>query len=61
MHGDTDKLISAEAGRKFAAAIPGSQLIIYEKVGHVPMEHVPDKSAADLDAWHRAKVRAAKP
>lgn len=59
LHGDTDKLISAEAGRKFAAAIPGSQLIIYKNVGHVPMEHIPDQSAADLDAWHKAKVRAA--
>ncbi len=59
LHGDTDLLISPEAGRKFAAAIPGSTLIIYEKVGHVPMEQVADKSAADLDAWHKAKVRAA--
>lgn len=61
LHGDHDLLISADAGRKFAAAIPGSQLIIYENVGHIPMEQVADKSAADLDAWHRAKVRAPKP
>ena len=59
LHGDNDLLISAEAGRKFAAAIPGSTLIIYPKVGHVPMEQVADKSAADLDAWHKAKVRSA--
>lgn len=64
MHGDSDRLISAEAGRKFAAAIPGSTLILYPGTGHIPMEQIADRSAADLDAWHRAKVQppvAARP
>lgn len=59
MHGDTDKLIEVEAGRKFGAAIPGSTVIIYEKVGHVPMEQIADRSAADLRNWLRTKVHAA--
>lgn len=61
MHGDTDKLINVAAGRKFADAIPGSTLIVYPQVGHVPMEHIADKSAADLKAWLEAKVYAAPP
>lgn len=61
MHGDTDKLIGVEAGRKFADAIPGSTLIIYPQVGHVPMEAIADKSAADLKAWLETKVYAAPP
>lgn len=56
IHGDTDKLIDVEAGRQFAAAIPGSTLIVYEDVGHVPMEQVADRSAADLRAWLEANV-----
>jgi pimeloyl-ACP methyl ester carboxylesterase len=51
MFGEEDHLIPAEDGKKFAAAIPGSTLILYPGVGHVPMEQIPDKSAADLRAW----------
>ena len=51
MHGDTDNLIPVESGRRFAETIPGAKLIIYEKVGHVPQEEIPERSAADLDAW----------
>ena len=56
-----DKLIPVAHGRRFGEAIPGSTVIIYPKVGHVPMEQIPDQSAADLDAWLKAKVWAAKP
>jgi pimeloyl-ACP methyl ester carboxylesterase len=31
--------------------LPGSKLIIYPKVGHIPMEEVPDRSVADVTAW----------
>jgi len=61
LHGDTDKLIPVAAARKFGDAIPGSTVIIYEKTGHIPMEQVADKSAADLAAWLRAKVFPLKP
>lgn len=56
MHGDTDRLIPVGHARLFGDAIPGSTVIIYEKTGHIPMEQVADKSAADLDAWLKAKV-----
>lgn len=51
MHGDVDALIPASGGRALAAAIPGARLIVYPGVGHVPMEQIPDRSAADLRAF----------
>lgn len=56
MFGEQDKLIPAADGQRFAAAIPGATLIVYPKVGHVPMEQIPDRSAADLKTWLKAKV-----
>jgi pimeloyl-ACP methyl ester carboxylesterase len=56
MHGDTDKLIPVGDADKFADAIPGSTLIIYEQTGHVPMEQIADKSAADLKQWLETKA-----
>lgn len=61
MHGDTDRLIPVEAARRFGDAIKGSKVVIYEKTGHIPMEQVADRSAADLDAWLKATVFVAKP
>jgi pimeloyl-ACP methyl ester carboxylesterase len=51
LFGEADHLIPAADGRKFADAIPGSTLILYPGVGHVPMEQIPDRSAADVRAW----------
>lgn len=46
-------------GQRTAKTIPGSTLILYDGVGHVPMEQIPDRSAADLDGWIRTKSLAA--
>lgn len=51
MHGEADTVIPVDAGKALAAAIPGAKLILYPGVGHVPMEQIPDKSAADLKAF----------
>ena len=51
MTGEQDKLIPASDSRAFAAAIPGAKLVIYPDGGHVPMEQLPDRSAADMAAW----------
>lgn len=51
MHGEADTVIPVEAGKALAAAIPGAKLILYPGVGHVPMEQIPDRSAADLRAF----------
>lgn len=60
MHGRQDKLIPFENGEAFAGAIPDATLIAYYGVGHVPMEQIPDRSAADLDGWLKARVYPAK-
>lgn len=51
MFGQEDRIIPAADGEKFHKAIPGATLILYPGVGHVPMEQIPDRSAADLEAW----------
>lgn len=56
MHGEQDKLIPFADGQAFARTIPGAVLIAYPGVGHVPMEQIPARSAADLDQWIQAKV-----
>jgi pimeloyl-ACP methyl ester carboxylesterase len=45
--GDKDKLVAVENARRFDADIPVSELIMYENVGHVPMEEIPERSAKD--------------
>lgn len=54
MVGQDDRVIPAADGEKFHKAIPGATLILYPGVGHVPMEQIPDRSAADLKAWLEA-------
>jgi len=49
--GEKDGLIPVEYAAEFAKRIPGSKVVIYSNVGHIPMEEVPEKSAADLAAF----------
>jgi pimeloyl-ACP methyl ester carboxylesterase len=49
--GEEDNLIPVKSANWFAGAIPGSKLIVYPNVGHIPMEEVPEKSAADVKLW----------
>lgn len=45
--GADDLWIPLDHGRNFARDIDGSQLVVYPGVGHVPMEEIPEQSAAD--------------
>ena len=49
--GEMDHLVPLDAAHGFAAAIPGSKLIIYPGVGHIPQEEAADQSAADVKAF----------
>jgi pimeloyl-ACP methyl ester carboxylesterase len=51
IQGDGDALVPADHARKFDEDIPNSTLIIYENVGHIPMEEIPAKTAADVRAF----------
>lgn len=48
MWGDKDGLIPVSAAHEFKARIPHADLVIYENVGHVPMEEVAEESAEDV-------------
>lgn len=54
--GESDLLIEPAAARKFAAAIPGAQLITYSHVGHLPQIEIPQRSAADVAAFLSAAL-----
>ncbi|HEY0315129.1 MAG TPA: alpha/beta hydrolase [Sphingomonas sp.] len=49
--GAEDHIIDPASAKKFADAIPGSELIVYPKVGHLPQLDAPDRSAADVAAF----------
>jgi pimeloyl-ACP methyl ester carboxylesterase len=59
MHGAFDNLIPVSAGRYYAETIPGAELVVFDNVGHVPMEEIPDASAAALEAF-LARVQASQ-
>ena len=48
MWGNKDRWISPNHAQFFHREIPKSKLLIYENVGHVPMEEIPEKSALDV-------------
>ena len=52
--GESDPLIEPAAAKKFAAAIPGSKVITYPHVGHLPQLEIPRQSAADAAAFLKA-------
>lgn len=59
--GDQDGLIPVSAAHEFQKRIPQAELVIFENVGHVPMEEIPEASAAAVRSFlakGRAKVRA---
>ena len=41
-------LIPASVADQFAAALANTTLVVYADVGHVPMEEIPERSAADV-------------
>jgi len=56
--GAQDRLIPVAHAQRFVSAIPGASLIVYDGVGHVPMEEIGERSAADADAFVSATLRA---
>ncbi len=48
MWGNQDTWVSVELGKTMAQAIPGAQLILYDEVGHLPMEEAVEAFNTDL-------------
>ena len=55
MWGEEDAWLPVESGYWFQVCIPDSKLIIYEGVGHVPMEEAPEATAKDLKKFLKAR------
>ena len=51
MWGVEDGLIPVSVADKFEMALPNTRKVLYEDVGHVPMEEHPDESADDVRAF----------
>jgi pimeloyl-ACP methyl ester carboxylesterase len=49
--GAEDKLLPASGAKWFGDRITGSTVTIYPATGHLPMEEVADRSAADVIGW----------
>jgi pimeloyl-ACP methyl ester carboxylesterase len=47
MWGDQDEWVPLEVMQQFVQALPNSQSIVYEGVGHMPMEELPDQTSLD--------------
>jgi pimeloyl-ACP methyl ester carboxylesterase len=56
LQGQEDHIIPEGSGQKFAEAIPGAQLIVYPKVGHLPQWEIPQRSADDVAAFVQSHV-----
>jgi pimeloyl-ACP methyl ester carboxylesterase len=53
--GDKDTLIPPDSGEAARDAIKGSQFVLYKNIGHIPMEEIPDVSAADVKAFLKSE------
>jgi pimeloyl-ACP methyl ester carboxylesterase len=56
IHGESDVLVEPASSQRLAEAIPGAQLILYPKVGHLPQLEIPEQSAADAAAFLKAHL-----
>ena len=54
--GATDALTPVANGQRFANTLPDAKLIVYPEVGHIPMEEIPERSAADVRTFLRERV-----
>ena len=49
--GDEDQLVPVASAQGFADRMPDARAVIYEGVGHLPMEEVPGETARDIRAF----------
>ena len=49
--GAIDPILDPGSAAKFHAAIPGSEVILYPKVGHLPQVEIPERSAQDVASF----------
>lgn len=49
--GEVDTLVPLDVGEAYRDAIPGSRLVVFPGIGHIPMEEIPAESAAQVRAF----------
>jgi pimeloyl-ACP methyl ester carboxylesterase len=59
--GREDALIPVKAADWFKTVLPRARLVVYDRIGHLPQEEAPDRSAADVQAFLQQQWPAAKP
>jgi len=55
--GDHDRVVTPEDAPKFHRDIAGSRLIVYDHMGHVPMEEDPQRTMADVLPFLKREIR----
>jgi pimeloyl-ACP methyl ester carboxylesterase len=48
MWGSEDTIIPVSVADQFTSALENTTLVVYADVGHMPMEEIPERSAADV-------------
>ena len=51
VHGSRDLIQPLSDGRALASLIPGSELVVMEGKGHVPMMSSPDEVVSIIEKW----------
>lgn len=59
--GAEDALIPVQSADWFKAALPQAEVLVYPKIGHIPQEETPDRSAADVEAFLAAHGATGSP
>jgi pimeloyl-ACP methyl ester carboxylesterase len=49
--GKKDEIIPVEAGRKMQKLIKGSELVEFERCGHLPQEEMPQRVVAEMERF----------
>ena len=49
--GEEDRVIPVEAGYWLEETIPGSKLVVYPRIGHLPQEEAVEATLGDLQPW----------
>ena len=61
LFGQQDRLINPSAARTFHERIAGSEVVLLDGVGHLPMEEAPDATAAAIADFLKRRLPASPP
>jgi len=61
LFGKQDRIINASAAQSFHERLPGSEVVLLEGVGHLPMEEAPDATAAAIADFLKRRLVATRP